>query len=179
MTVKKDANEDQILFRQAMRDVLPIAAQKRKVHQDEKPQPQPQHRRRLQDQISAEKLHLSDYISDPIKAETTLSYQQYSLPKKRFKQLISGEIAYEATLDLHGFRGDEAKQEMIDFLSMAVNSGKRCVLIIHGKGNYGGEPPKIKNLVNVWLPQHQQVIAFHSAIPRHGGTGALYVLLKR
>jgi DNA-nicking Smr family endonuclease len=57
---------------------------------------------------------------------------------------------------------------------------KRCVRIIHGKGKSSeGKLPVLKGKVNSWLRQRDEVIAFCSARPSDGGTGAVYVLLKR
>jgi DNA-nicking Smr family endonuclease len=60
-----------------------------------------------------------------------------------------------------------------------VEDGCRCVQIVHGKGyNSPGNQPVLKNDINLWLRQHQDVLAFCSTPPKAGGTGALYVLLK-
>lgn len=101
------------------------------------------------------------------------------MPRKRLTALRSGEIVSEARLDLHGLNPDSARTSLCDFIEKQTLQGKRCVLIIHGKGSKHGEAPVLKNHVNHWLQQLPQVLAFHSAIPRDGGTGALYVLLKR
>jgi len=53
------------------------------------------------------------------------------------------------------------------------------MLLIHGKGGYEGAPPVIKNLISRWLPQFDEILAFHSAKAKDGGHGAVYVLLKR
>lgn len=68
---------------------------------------------------------------------------------------------------------------LCQFIQTQAELGKRCLLIIHGKGGIQGAPPVIKNLLNRWLPQINEVIAFHSALPKDGGSGAIYVLLKR
>ena len=89
-------------------------------------------------------------------------------------------VAIEAKIDLHGLIVDEARDKLARFLSSSVRHSHKCVLIIHGKGAKAATTkPKIKNMVNGWLRQHPSVLAFCSAIPKHGGTGAVYVLLKR
>jgi DNA-nicking Smr family endonuclease len=60
-----------------------------------------------------------------------------------------------------------------------MSQGYRCLLITHGKGAQSNPPARIKSYVNHWLQQVENVIAFHSATPRHGGTGSVYVLLKK
>lgn len=122
---------------------------------------------------------LSDYISEPVFAETILSYSPPSFPQKQLAALKKGRIPWEARLDLHGLHLEKAKQSLSEFIQMNAQQNKRCVLIVHGKGGYHGEPPLIKNLVNRWLPQLNELLAYHSARPKDGGAGAVYVLLKR
>jgi DNA-nicking Smr family endonuclease len=122
---------------------------------------------------------LSDYITDSVLSEAVLSYAQASLPVKRFKDLKHGRIRWEARLDLHGLYADAARVALAEFIERQMQEQKRCVLIIHGKGGHLGAPPVIKNLVNRWLPQMDEVLAYHSAQAKDGGHGAVYVLLKK
>ena len=82
-----------------------------------------------------------------------------------------------------GFRGLKLRlgRERLDaFLRRVRSMGKRCVRVVHGKGKTSeGKLPVLKGKVNVWLRQKDEVMAFCSAIPRDGGGGAVYVLLKR
>ena len=73
----------------------------------------------------------------------------------------------------------QAQQELNEFIELVRSEGIRCVRIIHGKG-YGSsnKGPVIKPLVNRWLQRRSEVLAFCSARPVDGGTGAVYVLLK-
>ncbi len=178
MSEKKISSSDKALFRQATADVKPIKPNMKRERQ-QTPSKISIPKYLPTDNVLKEDRYLSDYINPPVSDHTILSYQHHPLPAKRMKQLKNGDIPYQARLDLHGFQGDEAKSRLLNFLLKAKEQGKRCVLIIHGKGNYGSDPPRIKNLVNVWLPQLPEVLAFYSAKPKHGGTGAVYVLLKR
>jgi DNA-nicking Smr family endonuclease len=75
---------------------------------------------------------------------------------------------------------EPSRQALIRFLHECRGSGVRCVRIIHGKGHGSHQrKPVLKNKVNSWLHQINDVMAFCSAIPAHGGTGAVYVLLRR
>ena len=66
------------------------------------------------------------------------------------------------------------------FLDRCGHRGARCVHIIHGKGHgSSNQGPVLKNKVNAWLRQREEVLAFCSAQPKDGGTGAVYVLLRR
>ena len=80
---------------------------------------------------------------------------------------------------MHGLTTEAARDALYKFIKTQTENHKRCLLIIHGKGGHEGAPPVVKNLVNRWLPQFDTVLAFHSAQPKDGGHGAVYVLLKR
>ncbi len=99
------------------------------------------------------------------------------------RRLRRGEFAYQAHLDLHGMTADEARPAIDRFLLDAYRSGKRCVLIIHGRGlNSRHQIPVLKRRVAGWLARGQWsrfVLAFTSARQCDGGSGALYVLLRR
>jgi DNA-nicking Smr family endonuclease len=122
---------------------------------------------------------LSNFYTNEVGAETTLSWCQHGIPRKRFSELKQGKIPWDSKLDMHGLRADDAAQTLLDFIARHQTLDHRCLLIVHGKGNHRSEAPVLKNLVNHWLQQIPQVLAFHSALPREGGNGALYVLLKR
>ena len=75
----------------------------------------------------------------------------------------------------------EASEVFENFLRGAVTSGKRAVLIIHGRGLSSPGEPVLKNKVNEWLTRghwRKWVIAYASAQSYDGGTGATYVLLR-
>lgn len=122
---------------------------------------------------------LSSYYTDEVLAHTTLSYVSHGIPAKRFRELKTGTIPWQAKLDLHGLTTEDARETLLAFILRQYEAGHRSILIIHGKGGVHGEAPVLKNLVNHWLKQIPTVLAFHSAKPKDGGTGALYVLLKR
>jgi len=95
------------------------------------------------------------------------------------RRLRRGYYRVEAELDLHGLIVAEAKRELRDFLARCIARQQRCVRIIHGKGlGSGPRGPVLKQAVNVILRRTENVVAFCSANPRDGGTGAIYVLLQ-
>jgi DNA-nicking Smr family endonuclease len=112
-----------------------------------------------------------------IQAETCLSFGKVRIQAKQFKKLKQGNIRPEAQLDLHGLYLDAAETALLEFIQTAKKNQNRCILIIHGKGGRFHEPPVLKAHVNHWLKQLPEVLAFHSAIPRDGGCGAVYVAL--
>ena len=103
-----------------------------------------------------------------------------SIPSKQFRALKNGLIPWEGKLDLHGVTTETAREALSQFIQNQTQQHKRCLLIVHGKGEHRqGTPPVIKNMINRWLPQFDEVLAFHSALPKDGGHGAVYVLIKR
>jgi DNA-nicking Smr family endonuclease len=131
---------------------------------------------------------------------------------KNAERLIRGRLEIEARLDLHGHRQDTAQRELTDFIRRNHSYGKRCVLVITGKGRSqknrtaedlsvsggntarpsgGSRAPRyaiperggvLFDLVPEWLAGRElapYVVAFSPSQPRHGGSGALYVYLRR
>lgn len=96
------------------------------------------------------------------------------------KRLKQGHVPWEAGLDLHGYSIDKARDQVSHFLRDARRQNMRSVILVHGKAHtQAGKSPLIKSYVNEWLRRFPGVLAFCSAQPKDGGTGAVYVLLKR
>lgn len=103
------------------------------------------------------------------------------LDKGLSRKLRQGRLDVEARLDLHGHRQDDAHKELEEFLERAYNAGKRCVLVITGKGTLSQGGGILRKMVPHWLnelPNRGRILSFAHAKPRDGGTGALYILLK-
>ena len=99
------------------------------------------------------------------------------------KRLRRGEFAYQAMLDLHGMSAAAARVEVERFILRSLAEGHREVLIVHGRGrNSKDNVPVLKERLKSWLARGRigrSILAFTSARPADGGTGALYVLLRR
>lgn len=175
------SDEDKALFRQMMSGVKPLPDNNRAdLSPPRKVWSKPKRDHGLSiDHPPNETIFLSDNYPVEVQANTVLSYCQPGLPGKRLRELKIGQIPWQARLDLHGLRLEEARQALIHFILQQIDMKHRCLLIIHGKGNHNGEAPILKNLIYHWLPQFPKILAFHSALPKDGGCGALYVLLKR
>ncbi len=96
-------------------------------------------------------------------------------------KLRRGNLAIDGRLDLHGLTQPEAHDALDRFLASSAHMGRRCVLVITGKG-VGASGGVLRQAVPRWLneaPNRARVLAVTPAQPRHGGAGALYVLLKR
>ena len=97
------------------------------------------------------------------------------------KRLHQGDYSIQAYVDLHGFIVDEAKEIFDEFLNWALTTGKRGVLVVHGRGLSSPGEPILKNKVIEWLTHgawRKWVVAFSSARHCDGGAGATYVLLR-
>jgi DNA-nicking Smr family endonuclease len=99
------------------------------------------------------------------------------------RKLRRGEFAVQGHVDLHGMTREEAKGAVERFLRASRNGGKRCVLVVHGRGLHSKDQlPVLKEALRTWLSTarfSRHVLAFATARPADGGAGAVYVLLRR
>jgi DNA-nicking Smr family endonuclease len=123
---------------------------------------------------------LSDQFVIDVGPEDMLYWARDGVQEGQMRKLKLGQISFEGSLDLHGMSVEMARETMWEFLAEAAKLEVRCVRITHGKAvRLDGKRPMIKSHVNTWLRQHQQVLGFASCVARHGGAGAVYVILKR
>lgn len=108
-----------------------------------------------------------------------LSFSRSGLQHNVIKKLRQGKNPIEHVVDLHGLTVAQARDELLIFFSECESAGVRHALIVHGKGYRSKDKPIIKPMVNRWLRAIDNVLAFHSAQPKDGGSGAVYVLLKK
>ena len=182
--VKPDEKSDSEVFRAAMQDVrtLPPAKVRPAVPGPRKPKP----RRLAQRRAAAAAAELTEVLpllsevsGADIAPEETLSYRHPGVRDQVVRRLRRGLFPQEAELDLHGMTQASARGVTVDFLDGARAAGMRCVRIIHGKGSRSvGRGAVLKSALNGWLRHHPDVMAFTSARPIDGGTGAAYVLLR-
>ncbi len=171
--------DDFQLFREAVKDIKPLAHDK-VIHPVKKIARQPKRQHYTLEQES-----IIDTLSDEAEVESVnpldkLSHCPAGIQKRVFKKLRRGQYIIIDELDLHGLNVKQAKKLLLHFLEIALQVEGSCVSIIHGKGHRSGNrEPVIKRQTNHWLRQHPRVLAFHSAQPKDGGTGAVYVLLRR
>lgn len=96
------------------------------------------------------------------------------------KRLQRGHVSVDKTIDLHGMTQTKAHQALQKFLLRCHVDDVRRVLVITGKGKDGAGV--LRHAVPRWLhesPLSKIVLSLHEAAPEHGGSGALYVLLRR
>lgn len=169
MAKKILSDKDSALFRQTVGKVTII--------KDDKVLLKPKVRVRAKDNRE-ETFQRTAIVDEPLRAEDSLNFLTTGLPKNLLKKLRQGYFGLDAKLDLHGLNSYQAQRKLHRFLDDSVEEGCQCVHIIHGKG-YGSKNnyPILKNNLNSWLKQHRDVQAFCSALPKNGGTGAVWVLL--
>jgi DNA-nicking Smr family endonuclease len=99
------------------------------------------------------------------------------------RRLRRGELAVQGHVDLHGMLKEEAKAELEAFLAKSRQQGKRCVLVVHGRGLHSKDQvPVLKEALKRWMSTarfSRHVLGFATARPHDGGAGAIYVLLKK
>jgi len=110
----------------------------------------------------------------------------------RARKMRKGQLPIEGRVDLHGMTQAHAHHVLNDFIAHSQAQGKKCVLVITGKGGVEVQDPDnvfatrrtgvLRHAVPGWLAQGEngrRVLAWHPARSNHGGDGALYVILKR
>jgi DNA-nicking Smr family endonuclease len=174
---KKSINPDDVeLFRQAIGKVQPLRTDQFLLKPASKPKPYPKN---PTVDLTTSFARTIDFEIENLSHEDLLSFTAPGLQKNVLKKMRRGVYGLDAELDLHGLNSREAKQQLVKFLHHCVEDGCRCVHIIHGKGYRSpDQQPILKNKMNLWLRQHQDVQAFCSAARKDGGTGAVYVLLR-
>ncbi|HCS26587.1 MAG TPA: DNA endonuclease SmrA [Spongiibacteraceae bacterium] len=133
---------------------------------------------------TSERVKDANFLSDAeiplLDAHYTLSYQGAGVQHGVFRKLKQGSYEHEARLDLHRMTVEQARREVFSFINEAEQLSLRSLLIVHGKGlGSQAQGAVLKSYLNAWLPQLPSVLAYVSAQPRHGGVGAVYVLLKK
>ena len=115
------------------------------------------------------------------------------LDKRQAERLRRGQISIEGRLDLHGLHQVPAHSALHAFIIESYARGRRCVLVITGKGTPKGQAANggimpdrdrgvLRRNVPRWLNEaglRDKVLSLSDAQPRHGGSGALYVLLRK
>jgi DNA-nicking Smr family endonuclease len=171
------ADDDTVLFRQAMGDVTPVTSDRVTWHG---PRPAPLARQTELDNARVlDELLSVPWQPDELETGEELWFRRPGLQRSVLSRLRRGHYSVQAQLDLHGMTVPVARAAVARFLYESRGRHLRCVRIVHGKGH--GSPakqPVLKSKVSHWLQRRDEVLAFCSAHPADGGTGALYVLLR-
>ena len=170
-----DSNHDDDfdLFKQAMAGVIPIEHDKTPDHK--KPRPI---LRRTAKQVD----NIEDTLSDDFVPECGdyLEFVRPGVQKALLKQIRNGKLPVEHRIDLHGKTREQARKNLLSFIKSTQQNHYKLVCVVHGKGYHSEDGrPVLKALVNKWLQNIEDVLAFTTAQAKDGGTGAVYVLMKR
>lgn len=170
--------DDAALFREATAGARPLKA--KRLHLPGRP-PRAEARFRRQDEAAALQESLATAPEDSgLETGEELTYRKPPVRASVLRDLRRGRFPVKAEIDLHGLTTDQARKELTRFIAECLNAGIQCARVVHGKGlRSGHRGPVLKASVNRWLRQWDDVLAFCSAPPRDGGTGAIYVLLRR
>jgi DNA-nicking Smr family endonuclease len=131
--------------------------------------------------------HLFDLVSGAVEMDITFTDEYiegsvHGFSRKLMQKLKNGQFPVQDYVDLHGLTKPEAETRVRDFLIQSHRLGRRCVLVVHGRGlNSENHIPVLKEQLPLWLgrgPVRKIVLAFSTAKPYDGGTGAIYVLLR-
>ena len=179
LSTPDSTGNDTALFRESMQDVAPLSNVNTVVHDTQKPPAIPVKSMEDEQQVLIDMLS-DEYDPTEIQPGDVLSYMQPGVQHRVFAKLRRGEYRIADELDLHGLTAKESRGVLAEFLRIVFPHRGECVRIIHGKGKRSDHRgPVLKGKVNHWLRQHDRVLAFHSARPVDGGTGAVYALLRR
>lgn len=135
------------------------------------------------------------HIGRPLSPPAAPAPQVGGIERRKARRLASGSLDIERRLDLHGMRQSEAHYALVGFIRAAVADGVTAVLVITGKGGRrdvfrdapfddldARDHGVLRRSVPHWLASPElraYVVGFSTAGPRHGGSGALYVQLRR
>jgi DNA-nicking Smr family endonuclease len=160
------ARSDRLLWREAVRSVTPLRGRAAAVSpaSDTRP-PAPAEEKRARAQVRSPAL---DHFSGIARANA--------------ERLKRGHHPIEARLDLHGKTQTEAHHALAAFIHSSSEAGRRCVLVITGRGLGPSGPGVLRSAVPRWLEEvglRRKILAIAPAQPRDGGAGALYLLLRR
>ncbi len=174
-------DQDRDAFAKAMQGVKPLRKVER-VPPTQRPQAKARNSRAARAALLVESLSGPGEDAPDLLEQLgeEIAFRRPGLPEKIFRQLRRGRFSIEDEADLHGLTVNEAKQLLRDFICDSAQRRLGCVRVIHGKGlGSGPGGPVLKGNVQRWLMQWDEVLAFVTARVRDGGSGAVYVLLRR
>ena len=172
------ADDDASLFRRAVADARPLDGEF--VEPERRRVPARARFARRDERAVLDESLRADVEATEAGSGDSLGFFRAAVGQRGFRKLARGRFSIQAEIDLHGMTVDEARDALKSFVESSLARGLTCVRVIHGKGLGSGHAgPVLKRKVDGWLRRWDAVLAFASAKPTDGGTGALYVLLKK
>lgn len=179
MAMRDDHDEDARLFRDAIGRVRPLKPVQGSGPARPRPLPEPTQFLRDEARVRDE---LLTHPFDPglVEGGDEISYLKPGQPSRMLTRLRRGQFSVRAEIDLHEMSQAVARNAIRQFLDECRREREWCVRIVHGKGlRSKAQGPVLKKLTDALLRQRADVLAFASARPAQGGTGAVIVLLQR
>ncbi|MDR1367476.1 MAG: Smr/MutS family protein [Candidatus Accumulibacter sp.] len=176
MASKEPTLEEIADFLRAIQGTRPLRAPERVVLDRPKPGPHPR-QRELDDAAVVESLYGSLDIEEVFSDSD--NFLRVGLHRNVLRDLRRGRWSIQNHVDLHGLNRHEAHEAVASFIAGSIAADKRCVRIVHGRGN--GSPGRrgiLRSLVKIWLIRNDGVLAFCHAPSFDGGEGVLWALLK-
>lgn len=175
--------DDEDFFLQEMQGVRKIQKTE-KVDLSQPHQTTEAHKLRQQaatsEKISADPNHLQHFEVERVQPHDVLGFKCHGIQDGVYRKLRQGKYAIDARLDLHRMTIEKAREMVFGFINDSMKYDLRTVLIMPGKGDRNSEDPALlKSYLIHWLPQLEDVMAYHTAQPKDGGAGAFYVLLRK
>ena len=169
--------DDAALFRDAIGPVRPLARTPEVAPAPPKPSPEPR-QHALDEREALRQSHVEPFAHGDFAPGDTLEYLKDGHPPRLLRRLKRGHYSVQDEIDLHRMSAAEAEHAIRLFLADCRRHGRRSLRIVHGKGlRSADDVPVLKNLTDRVLRQRADVLAFTSAQPQHGGTGAVLLLL--
>lgn len=178
MAAENSLDDDARLFRAVVGPVRPVKPDS--VSPATRPRPVPIPTQSLRDEAKVRDELLTHPFDPAIEAGDEISYLKTGQPKRLLQRLRGGQFSVRAEIDLHEMSRLVARDAIRNFLDDCRREGELCVRIVHGKGlRSKAQGPVLKRLTDSLLRRRADVLAFTSARPAQGGTGAVLVLLQR
>jgi DNA-nicking Smr family endonuclease len=175
----EEALEDAELFRRAMQGVQPLKQPARVATARGAAKVRARFARAARAAVMLESLGPGADLYD-VQPGDELLFRRAGVSETVLRRLRRGQYRIDAEIDLHGLTVNDAAIQLGTFLRETRARQLRCIRVIHGKGlRSGTRGPVLKNTVNALLRRTDAVLAFASARPVAGGTGATLVLLAR
>ena len=176
-----DKTPEENLFFQQMKDVKPIKVEAKVTLASDRLDKTTVEKRRQAEtaELAKDKNFLSGEYIVPVEPLSIIEFKRDGVQNGVYRNLRLGKYQIDARLDLHNMTVDQARAAVFQFIKDCMTHDIRCALLTHGKGEGREQPAQLKSCVAHWLPQFDDVLAFHSAQKQHGASGATYVLLKK
>ncbi|SDL00007.1 DNA-nicking endonuclease, Smr domain [Modicisalibacter muralis] len=123
---------------------------------------------------------LSDEFVDLLPPFDPLEHRRDGIQSGVLERLRHGGYAPEARLHLLKQPVRACRRELFTFIQDGLSHDLRCLLVVHGRGKaLDSHANVVRSYVAKWLMQFEEVQAYASAQPAHGGIGATYVMLRK